>query len=349
MTDLRQDAVVDGRAVTATVTEVGLHVDGLDGGTRLLAWLDIDDVLEGDHRVSLVLADASTITLGQTGRTHDRFMSELRAARRAVRLPALAMATGAPAASFESRHPDSPADVHLFDKALVIEPRSGIPTCVPLSLIDEVRRDGYTIHLRCRGLAESSVRMLGARTDEFAERLDRARTALRGATAHAYEAYDSALAGCTVPDGWAVTRTASTSVWEAMHRAASAGDRAAEVAVFTELAGDRLAYGLFTDGGEHALPFLMAPVGEVVAVEAVGGEDRATFVFRTTDLTQLNAALVTIAFRREALSLPLGQLGRWAVAARTSPTVQWARSAFTARVVHDARWEQALRTAVRGS
>ena len=342
MTGRRQDAVVDGRPVTATVAEAGLHIDGLDPADRMLAWLDVDDLDDADHRITLVMADGMRLTLTRTGATHDRFVDEIRAARRAVRLPAAAMATGAPDATFTSRHPTAPADIHLFAKAVVIEPRSGHPTCVPLSLIEAVRRDGHTILLDCRGITDTSITMLGARTDEFCDRLGRARTALRVATMAAYEAFDPRLAGCAVPDGWSITRADDTAVWTAMHSAATTGERSLEVTELSGLADARLRYGLFTDGGEHPLPFLLAPVGDLVVVESVGDDDRATFVFRTDDVERLNAALIAVAFRREVLSQPVDELGRWAVAARTSPTVVWARAACVARVVHGPQWSTAL-------
>jgi len=104
--------------------------------------------------------------------------------------------------------------------------------------------------------------------------------------------------------------------------------------------------GVFTDGGSSTLPFVLAPIGNRVVVEATDGDDRATFVFTTEDVARLNAVLVLTSFRREAIFLPEAQLGRWAVAARVWPAVREARAALSARIVHDDRWAEHLAAAV---
>jgi hypothetical protein len=339
VTGSRQPAHRDGQQVVALVTDDGLDVDGV-----VTSWLDIDDVREGDHRVALVLADGSELTLTHLGQTHDRFMRDLREARRRVRLAALTMATGTPLHSYESRLPAGFVDVHLYAKAVALEPRIGRPDIVPLSLVSDVTVEGHTIRLACRGIDDVDIAMLGQRTDEFLDRLSTARSTLQAATEAAYVAFDPALAGHVAADGWAITREEAPAAWQVLRDRAAAGDRATEVALFEELAGDRLAFGLFTDGGAHPLPFLLAPVGNRIAVEAVDNESRATFIFKVTNLAELNAVLILTAFRREALSLPFAELGRWTVAARTSPIVQWARAAYSARVVHDANWATSVRT-----
>jgi hypothetical protein len=108
---------------------------------------------------------------------------------------------------------------------------------------------------------------------------------------------------------------------------------------------------MWTEGGVVTMPFVLAVVGtgdgRRVAVEAVDADDRATFVFATDEVDRLNAALVLSAFRREVLSLPDTELGRWAVAVRLQPHVAWARSRLVARVVHDGAWEAAITSALR--
>jgi hypothetical protein len=256
------------------------------------------------------------------------------------------MATGKPLHTYESRLPAGFVDVHLYAKAVALEPRTGRPTIVPLSLISDVTVRGHTIHLTCRGIDDVEIAMLGRRHDEFLDRLSTARSTLQAATEASYVAFDPALVGHAAADGWAISRGDAPAAWQVLRDRAAAGDRATEVALFEELAGDRLAFGLFTDGGAHPLPFLLAPVGNRIAVEAVDNESRATFIFGVTDLAELNAVLILTAFRREALSLPPAELGRWAIAARTSPIVQWARAAFSARVVHDANWATNVRAAL---
>ncbi len=336
-----QRAQRDGMVVSASVLDAGLDIDG-----TLIDWLDMDTVIEGDHRVAMGLADGATVTLSMLGATHDRFLAELRSARRRARFAALTIATDTPLATYTSRPPTGIVDVHLYPKVLVAEPREGHPVAVPLSLMTGVQRDEYTLTVSARGLEPLVVRALGVKTDEFEMRLGAARRDLRAATAAAYTAFDAALEGFAAPDGWAVNAAEAGTYWSALLGRAQSGSRAEEISTLAELAGDRLAIGIYTDGGTTPLPFVLAPVGEHIVVEATDGDDRATFVFRTPDIARLNAVLLLTSFRREALFLPDDQLGRWAVAARTWPAVREARSALSARVVHDGQWADRVRRAL---
>jgi hypothetical protein len=94
------------------------------------------------------------------------------------------------------------------------------------------------------------------------------------------------------------------------------------------------------------LPFVLAPVGDLLAVEATDTDDRATYIFRTDDVERLNAVLVLTTFRREVYSLPDDQLGRWATAVRVLEPVRWLRGALAARVVHDDSWADKVRAAL---
>lgn len=336
-----QRAQVNGAAVTASVAEAGLDIDG-----RLIDWVDIDGAVEGDHRVRLDLADGTSITLSMLGATHDRFMLELRTARRRARFAALTIATGDPLVSYLSRADSGLVDIHLYAKAVVAEPREGHPVSVPLSLIGSVERSGYEITIAARGTDPLVVRALGVKTDEFIERLAVARRDLQAATAAAYAGFDEALAGFTAPDGWAMTAQTAGTHWSALLARAQAGSRSEQVRELLRRSGDRLGVGIFTDGGGTPLPFVLAPIGGRVVVEATDGDDRATFVFTTEDVARLNAVLVLTSFRREAIFLPDAQLGRWAVAARVWPAVREARAALTARIVHDDRWAEHLGAAL---
>lgn len=60
-----------------------------------------------------------------------------------------------------------------------------------------------------------------------------------------------------------------------------------------------------------------------------------------------SASLLT-SFRREAFYLPEGELGRWAVAARTLDVVRDGRQRLLARIVHDATWANKITRALRG-
>jgi hypothetical protein len=300
---------VGGNETTATV-----GVDGLTVGDQIVSWLDADVVREVDHSVTLVLP-AREVTLTHLGAGFDRFCTELRQARGDVRRAALTQSTGAPLDSYVSRDGDEVVDVHLCAGCLIVEPRGGSTTAVPLPSILDVTRDGWTITIRQRVFDPVVIRGLGARTDEFVSDLDRARTPLAG-------------------DGWA----ASGQVM--------GGARAEEVALLAELAGDRLRAGIWTDGGRTSMPFVLAPVGELVAVEATDADDRATYLFRADDLDRLNAVLVLTTFRREVYSLPDAELGKWATAVRVLEPVRWLRGALAGRVIHDDSWPDKIRAAL---
>ena len=300
-----------GHDATATVADDGLVVDG-----QLTAmWLDADVVHERDHSVTLVLPSGEA-TVTHLGAGFDRFCSELREARAKVRRAALTQSTGAPIDSYVSHDAGNVIDIALCDGALVVEPRGGTTAGVPLPSIVDVTRDGWTITIRQRVFDPVVIRALGQRTDEFLEDLRRAREAIPR------------------DDGWA---TSTSPV---------GGQRAAEVELLAGLAGDRLRSGVWTDGGRTSLPFVLAPVGDLVAVEATDADDRATYIFRTDDVERLNAVLVLTTFRREVYSLPDDQLGRWATAVRVLEPVRWLRGALAARVVHDDAWPDKVRAAL---
>ncbi len=94
------------------------------------------------------------------------------------------------------------------------------------------------------------------------------------------------------------------------------------------------------------MPFLLAPVGDLVAVEATDADDRATYIFRVDDVDRLNAVLVLTTFRREVYSLPDAELGKWATAVRVLEPVRWLRGALAGRVIHDDAWPDKIRAAL---
>lgn len=269
-------------------------------------------------------------------------------ARRRARRAALLQWTGdSPIDEFDSRTGDEPLTVVLFPDGVIVESLNAAPVMAPLSLVTGIERDGYRITLRMRALAPVEIRALGKRTDEFLLDLDRARKALAERTAEAYGELSDSLRGFSAPDGWVFGEEEAGHRWGAL-RAAVADERAEEVAMLESLAGDRRRAGIKSQPQGTALPFVLAPVGDRVAVEGMGDADgRATFVFRTDDVDRLNVALLLTSFRREAISLPADQLGRWALAVRTLEVVQWARQALAARVIHDETWADEVAQALR--
>jgi hypothetical protein len=193
---------------------------------------------------------------------------------------------------------------------------------VPFGLVSDIVRDGWAFTFVLRGgLAPVVVTHLARRADELASDVARARAACSAAG-----------------DGWAVAG------------GAAAVPDTPECGLLASLAGPAaLRVGVKSQARGEVMPFVLAPVGGRVAVESAGDEARATFVFETSDVDRLNAALLLTSFRREALFLPEDRLGRWSTAVRLLPVVRWARGALVARVVHDAQWETNVRAALEGS
>ena len=337
---------------TARITVDGLTIPGPADDGVTFPWLDADEVTLADHRIRLAGPGREPLALTHLGVRFDEFADAVREARGRARRAALAQATTEPSARFEARSGDAVADVYLFPHVLTVEPRDGRSLSVPLPLLRSVARDGHRLTLDCRVLEPVRLGGLGRRTDEFCQAVERARHDLAEVTAGAYEQLAPGLGALGAPDGWAVGPDDAGSTWPTLVAATvgapdgetGSDDPAAAVAA---RAGSALRIGVFTEGGRFPAPFLLAPVGDRLVVETVAtDESRATLVFGTADADRLNAALLLVAFRREVLTLPADELGRWAVAARTQPLVQWARDRLAARIVHGPRWADQLAAAL---
>lgn len=338
---MRYRAQHEGRDVDVEVADTGLRF-----GVRELAYVDIDEVVVDGWTLRL-RGPHGEVALGQLGRLRDDLLADLRRARLPVRRAALLQAgTHTPIADFDATHAGQPVLVGVHADGLTVDADQGAPVYVPLSLVTDVRRAGHQLTVVARGLPPVGLRDLGRRTDEFLRDVEVARRELAARTRAAYAELDPALAGHTAPDGWAVAAGEAGAAWTPLRAAFDRTDRAAEVGVLAAAAGPALRLGLKAGFAGGTLPFVLAPVGGRVAVEGAGSEARATFVFAAGDVDRLNVALLLTGFRREALSLPEAQLGRWAVAVRMLPVVRWARQALVARVVHDAQWEPQLRAAL---
>ena len=333
--DCRLDGAKGGLAVEAT---------GLATASEELPYVDIDGVEPEGHDVTLRLADGTTRVISAIGPRYDEFVTALGEAWRRRRRASLLVWTGdAPIDEYVTHTGETSSTVVLFPDGLTVEGWSGAPQVAPFGLIDNVERDGYRITVSLRGsLAPVVVRGLGPRTDEFLADLDRARSDAVARVSRSYAALSEDLDGFTAPDGWAVTQDQAGAHWAALRTAVGRAGRETELTTLARIAGSlRLGVKLQKDG--EAMPFVLAAAGSRIAVESTSSDKaRATFVFETDDVDRLNAVLVLTSFRREAISSPPEDLGRWAPAVRLLESVQWARNILVDRVVHDATWEQRI-------
>lgn len=330
-------------------TPLVVQPDGLVLGDEVVAWVDLDRWDAVDRRIEVATHDGRVWTISHLATSHDGFVREGLGARARARRAALLQWTGdAPIADFDAKRGDERVRVMVFADGLTVEPVNGVPDVVPLSCLERVERDGYDLTLVVRGLPGVRIRHLANRTDEFLERLDRARVALSKRTSAAYAELDPTLAGLPAHDGWAIDRATAAGSWAVLRDAVAGQARGEELALLGDLAGARLRLGIKCGPGNATMPFALAPVGDRVAVEATDADARATFVFATDDVDRLNAVLLATSFRREAISLPDDRLGRWALAVRSLEVVRWARAALVARVVHDSAWADRVRQALTG-
>ena len=295
----------------ATIGDDALLVDS----EVAVSWLDADVVREADHSVTIA-HPAGELVVTHLGAAFDRFCAELREARGLVRR-ACADAVDRPARSIPMCH--------------TRVTRSSTCTSVPVvwssSRVVEARP-----RCRCRRSSTSRVTVGRSRSTSVCSTRSCSAGSVRGPTSSSriWTARESRSSG----DGWAVSGQAVS------------GGRAEEVALLSELAGDRLRAGIWTDGGRTSMPFVLAPVGDLVAVEATDADDRATYIFRVDDVDRLNAVLVLTTFRREVYSLPDAELGKWATAVRVLEPVRWLRGALAGRVIHDDSWPDKIRAAL---
>lgn len=333
----------------------GIGPHGLDAGGRIFAWVEMDGLAARGHTIELSIYDATLgaqrYTISLLGPRFDAFLADLAEARSRARRAALLQWTGEPELRAFTQAPESPDDdpvaLHVFADGFTAEPRTGVPDLVPFGLVTDIARDGYRITVQRRGLPEITVRRLGSRTDEFEQVIARCRAADTAATAAAFAEFDDRLTGLSAPHGWAITAAEAGAFGGALADAFAAGPRAEEIGILAGLAPGGLRYGISLQP-EAPLPFVLAVGRGAVAVESVAEDEaRATYVFATADADAVNRALIMLSFRREAVYLPAERLGRWTLAARTLPIVQWARSVFAARVIHDDNWRSAITAALR--
>ena len=148
------------------------------GGTALrVPSRSIASVAEPEPFIVLVtLADGSALELSRLGRMRTQLLEELRDAQAGVAAAESGALGGA--ARFTGTVGASPADLHVFEDALLVM-AGGRATRVAFSFVADVRARDYTVAIDVTGQGALVVTRLGSRTDEFTalltERLREAR------------------------------------------------------------------------------------------------------------------------------------------------------------------------------
>jgi len=208
------------------------------------------DVVEigepGEYGIRLVLREGPTLDLLQLGRLRGQVLAELRDARTEGTVRDLLLdGVGRPEV-FPGAVDDAPAELRLYDDALVTLPERGEPDKLPYPFIRSVFLDGYRLTLEVAGREPVTVSRLARRTSEFTDLLrDRVGTAA-GRT--------SAFLGALLPglgalalrdvagrlrDGVAAARrdldAVNPTIWPALVGAATLPERATCLATLAEL------------------------------------------------------------------------------------------------------------------
>lgn len=130
--------------------------------------------------ILVTLADGTALELGRLGRMRTQLLEELRDARAEV--AAAESGTVGDAARFTGTLGADPADLHVFEDALLII-AGGRARRVAFSFVTDVRARDYTVAVSLTGGAQVSLTRLGRRTDEFVTLLADRLAASRGRTA----------------------------------------------------------------------------------------------------------------------------------------------------------------------
>ncbi|WP_432825139.1 hypothetical protein [Dactylosporangium sp. CA-092794] len=180
-------ALLDEGDGTAEMAGGALVVTPETGAVLRVAPADVVEISEPQpYTVRLALSDGAQLELTRLGTMRTQLLAELTEARTADTERVLLLdGVGTPEA-FPGLADGSPAELRLYDDALIVMPTGGLPEKVPYPFIRGVTTDhsGYTIHINVPGRPPIVVGRLARRTGEFLELLRQRTGAASGRTAH---------------------------------------------------------------------------------------------------------------------------------------------------------------------
>jgi hypothetical protein len=348
----------DGTVRAEGEAEVVVGDSELTVGPLVVSYLDADALHAADYRVTLELWPEGTLVLTQMGRRHDALARELRRARNQARVAGLLAHGVAMPAVFEGawlEQGDEPraTEIEIYDTHVTLVPEESDPFQVPFGAVTRVRvaddPHGLVLETGAGGL---TLGHLGRRRDScrdaITERIDAHSRTLRSITGQDGFADGLGLPGTSVRDftGLVARSTAANraACAEALVRAASADPRLGFVQL---LDPDGEALAAPTPLPEPWAAFLLAPVGDLTALEVIAGPAAATYVFRGP-LEEVNRDLQLLHFRRAPLALTeaeadLTHTNPHRLALRRLDPLRRLRARTVARIVHNDSWGEALR------
>jgi hypothetical protein len=236
-------ALLDEGGGTAELAGGALVVTPEHGAVLRVAPGDVVELLEPQpYVIVLTLSDGARLELSRLGVMRTRLLAELTEARVADTERVLLLdGVGSPEV-FTAFADGAPAELRLYDDALVIVPNAGRADKIPYPFITGITTDGsgYTLSLAVPGRPPIAIGRLARRTTEFLDLVRTRTAAAAGRTAHFLAALLPGLgpvalrsAAALLRDGLAAPRAeleaVEPTVFAALLEAGCRPDRAAGV------------------------------------------------------------------------------------------------------------------------
>jgi len=171
--------------------ELSLEREGVRLGSRFLDFADVKTIRPINHRVLIDTLDGEEIEISMLGFSYDGFWEELMElyGRRSlealfVEEKQLMLSEG----EYQTPHGSGRAKIALYEDAVCILPQTCRAVRIPLCFAEELRLDGYQMHIQLRTGARFMVGRMGFDTKPFAERAQQAADRVKKARARALEA-----------------------------------------------------------------------------------------------------------------------------------------------------------------
>ena len=172
-------------------SELSVEKEGLRLGKRFLDFADFTAIRPINHRVYIDTLSGETVEVGMLGFSYDGFLEELTDCFGRRSMEAL-FAEESPIMRCEGEY-QLPGEsgrgvVTLLPDAICILPPTGGATRIPLCFTNELRLDGYQLHIRMLSGRSYTVGRMGYDTVPFAERAQKAAAQTKAKRAKAISA-----------------------------------------------------------------------------------------------------------------------------------------------------------------